>query len=360
MDTREYLEGLLYQPAEVDKWLAGEAFPFSKYDPELGYLHRTRRRHDGIDDSTSVYTYDAIDARRTIRYAELPCRINSYGNSFTNCEQVSDGETWQEVLAAHLCEPVRNFGIGGYSVYQTYLRMKREEARAPAECILFGVYEDDHFRSFTSWQSVYTGKNTQHIAPTLPHIGVDLNDARIREYPNACPTPESLYNLCDPDWVYDMFKDDFDLRTRLEYLEHVKEFPGDSLLDFGERTEYTRAALFGSMRIIDKVAEFAEKRKTKLLIVLSYGTRAITKAFRDGRRFDQEFVDYLQNLGLPYIDLLEAHKADFAKFSVGLEDYLSTYFIGHYNPLGNFFTAFATKDKLADMLDPRPISYQDP
>ena len=360
MDTREYLEGLLYQPAEVDKWLAGEAFPFSKYDPELGFLHRTRRRHDGIDDSTPVYTYDAIDARRTIRYAELPCRINTYGDSFTNCDQVSDGETWQEVLAAHFCEPVRNFGVGGYSVYQTYLRMKREEARAPSECIVFGIFEDDHFRSFTSWQSVFAGKNTQHIAPTLPHIDVDLKTRGFVERENSCPTPESLYNLCDLDWVYDTFKDDFDLRVRLEYLEHLKEYPGDSLLDFGERTEYTKAALFGSMRIVDKVAEFAKSRNTKLLIVLSYASRAITKAFKDGRRFDQEFVDYLQDLGVPYIDLLEAHKADFAKFSVGLEDYLSSYFIGHYNPLGNFFTAFTIKDKLANMLEPRPISYQDP
>ena len=263
-------------------------------------------------------------------------------------------------MAAHFCEPVRNFGVGGYSVYQTYLRMKREEARAPSECIVFGIFEDDHFRSFTSWQSVFAGKNTQHIAPTLPHIDVDLKTRGFVERENSCPTPESLYNLCDLDWVYDTFKDDFDLRVRLEYLEHLKEYPGDSLLDFGERTEYTKAALFGSMRIVDKVAEFAKSRKTKLLVVLSYGNRAITKAFRDGRRFDQEFVDHLQDLGVPYIDLLEAHKADFAKFSVGLEDYLSSYFIGHYNPLGNFFTAFATKDKLADMLEPRPISYQDP
>ena len=322
MDTREYLEGLLYHPAEIDKWLAGEAFPFSKYDPELGFLHRTRRRHDGVDDSTPVYTYDAIDARRTIRYAELPCRINTYGDSFTNCDQVSDGETWQEVLAAHFCEPVRNFGVGGYSVYQTYLRMKREEARAPSECIVFGIFEDDHFRSFTSWQSVFAGKNTQHIAPTLPHIDVDLKTRGFVERENSCPTPESLYNLCDLDWVYDTFKDDFDLRVRLDYLDHLKENPGDSLLDFGERTEYTKAALFGSMRIVDKVAEFAKSRNTKLLIVLSYASRAITKAFKDGRRFDQEFVDYLQDLGVPYIDLLEAHKADFAKFSVGLEDYL--------------------------------------
>jgi hypothetical protein len=46
------------------------------------------------------------------------CRVHTYGDSFTHCDQVSDGETWQEFLAAHLQEPVKNFGVGGYSVFQ--------------------------------------------------------------------------------------------------------------------------------------------------------------------------------------------------------------------------------------------------
>jgi hypothetical protein len=50
-------------------------------------------------------------------YADKKCRINTYGDSFTQCHQVSDGETWQEYLAAHLGEPVRNFGMGGYGAY---------------------------------------------------------------------------------------------------------------------------------------------------------------------------------------------------------------------------------------------------
>ena len=29
---------------------------------------------------------------------------------------MNDGETWQEYLAAHLREPIRNYGVGGYSV----------------------------------------------------------------------------------------------------------------------------------------------------------------------------------------------------------------------------------------------------
>ena len=34
------------------------------------------------------------------------------------------------------------------------------------------------------------------------------------------------------------------------------------------------------------------------------------------------------------------------------------YFIGHYNPLGNHMCAFAIKDKLVEMLEPKPIPYR--
>ena len=82
MDTREYLEGLLYHPAEIDKWLAGEEFPFSKYDPELGFLHRTRRRHDGIDDSTpstpmTQMTPGALSGTRNFPAGSIPTAIAS-------------------------------------------------------------------------------------------------------------------------------------------------------------------------------------------------------------------------------------------------------------------------------------------
>ena len=52
------------------------------------------------------------------------------------------------------------------------------------------------------------------------------------------------------------------------------------------------------------------------------------------------------------------HAADFAKFRVGIDEYLARYFIGHYNPLGNFFCAFAMKDALIKMLAPAPPAYR--
>ena len=51
-DKREYLSGLTYTRQEIDEWFAGSAYPFSKYDSELGYLYCSGRRRDGVDGST--------------------------------------------------------------------------------------------------------------------------------------------------------------------------------------------------------------------------------------------------------------------------------------------------------------------
>ena len=123
-EIREFLKGLLYTRQEVDDYFADRAFPFSKHSPEFGWLLRDSFFRDGMNNSISVYHFVQPDGERKMsNYGNQPCRINTYGNSFTQCHQVSDHETWQEVLAAHLQEPVKNFGIGGWSVYQAYLRM---------------------------------------------------------------------------------------------------------------------------------------------------------------------------------------------------------------------------------------------
>ncbi len=200
---------------DVDQWLKQQAFPFCKYDAELGYLHIDRDFPEGLDGAVCRYRYDKLDARRMFAHAGEPCRINTYGDSFTSCEQVSDGETWQESLAAHLGEPVRNYGIGGYSVYQAYLRMLREEKRAPARYIVFNIFDDDHVRNLHGWQRFKFGVNRKSPSPTVPHVTVDLDKGKITERPNPCPTAQSVYDLCDLERVYALFRDDFYLHNRL-------------------------------------------------------------------------------------------------------------------------------------------------
>src|SRR5262249_8240384 len=152
---------LLYSRAELTDWLAGKAFPFSKYDAEVGYVQGAGDFRDGVDGSVCTYRYDRLGARRMTAHADKPCPINTYGNSLTHCDEVSDGETWQEVLAAHLGEPMRNYGVSGYSVYQAYLRMKREEKRSPARYVIFNIYDDDHYRNLTGWKRIRFGLTPQ-------------------------------------------------------------------------------------------------------------------------------------------------------------------------------------------------------
>ena len=354
--VREFLKPLLLTRADVDDWLAGKEFPFCKYDPELGYLHIDRDFKEGVGGAICQYRYDRLDARRMKAHADKPCRINTYGNSFTSCEQVSDGETWQEVLAAHLCEPVRNYGIGGYSVYQAYLRMRREEQRAPARYIVLNIFDDDHYRNLHGWQRFKFGVNRKSPNPTVPHVRVNPDKKEFREVANPCPTRESIYELCDLDAVCRKFKDDVYLQNRLARAAGQQGRKRAPASDFDDR-ELTRHALFASMEIVKKVREFAAGQQRTVLYVLSYNPQTVRRFLKDGERFDREFVDFIQRERLPYVDLLQAHAADYAKFRGSIDEYVARYFIGHYNPLGNFFCAFAMKDKLVSMLNPKPPAY---
>ena len=380
IDAKQYLAEILYTRKEVDDWFAGKAFPFSKYHSEFGWLLNNDSFKDGIDNSISTYTYIGEDGERMMsNYKEKTCRINTYGNSFTQCHQVSDHETWQEVLAAHLQEPVRNFGVGGWSVYQAFLRMLKEESRKPAEYIIFNIYDDDHKRNLDSWRNIRVRKHPQHIEATLPYVKVDMTDDRIIPCQNPCPTPESYYNLCDLERTYQLFKDDFVLKIMLAHQNSENRNPDQNYSELmtlvkthGIKTAidesktialeaekiHQEAAIFSSKKIVEHIESFVNENNKKILFVLSYSAKSIARYIKEGIRLDQEFVDFLKQKNLPLIDLMEAHKTDYLQHRLEMKDYIDKYYIGHYTPLGNLFCAFAIKDKLVDMLNPKPFPYR--
>ena len=379
--AKEYLETILYTRKEVGDWISGRVLPYAKtYDNLLGWVHADSLIRDGIDGSIVTYTHPG--PRRMIMYADKTCRINTYGNSFTHCDQVSDGETWQEILAAHLCEPIRNFGITGFSVYQAYLRMKKEETRTPAEYIIFNIYEDDHNRNLDSWTNIRGGDIRETRSGlrnyTQPHVRVNPSTGEFLEFRNPCPTRQSVFNLSDPNWLHETFKDDFVLKlvlARLDIRNNTPEKSYAKITDLAQQhgmeaqidsietlrqtvnTLHIGAGLFATMQIVENIEEYAAAHGKKVLYVLSYGMRTVADSVRGQDRFDREFIEFLERRQLPYVDLLEAHLGDFATFNMGIEEYLDRYWVSHYNPRGNFFTAFSAKDRLVDMLQPKPVPY---
>ena len=135
------------------------------------------------------------------------------------------------------------------------------------------------------------------------------------ERKNACPTPESVYNLCDPDWVCNEFRDEFMLEMRMSYIDQDGG-SGDSLARFAiAHPPLREAGLWASMRIVEKAEEFAAANGKQLLWILSYNVTTVAETLRQGTRFDREFIDFMKQNGLCHVDLLEAHQAEFRRAS---------------------------------------------
>ena len=134
----EFIKAHVASREEIDVFL--HEMSWAQFDPVVGYILGNYVPRDGIDGSSTISTVQPNGARTSFMYKGKPCRINTYGNSFTQCHQVSDGETWHEYLAAHLGEPIRNFGMGGFGF--CFLRL-----------ILFGLYADN-LAWFNSWEEI--------------------------------------------------------------------------------------------------------------------------------------------------------------------------------------------------------------
>lgn len=382
--VRDFLEQLTYRREEVETLFDRSKPNITKFDPELGWLFINYVIKEGMDGSLTILNIESTGERKRVNYADRPCRLNTYGDSFTQCNQVSDGETWQEKLAAHFGEPIRNFGVGGFGVYQAYRRMLREEATpSAADYIILNICgDDDHLRSIDAWQWLRLGerlRNTTYgryrFAVPWAYVRLNLDTGEIVEKANPFPTPESLYKLTDKDYVVQTFENDLVVQLLIAEragsgvnLKHLKELadalevvPDFSSPEATSRTAYSLHkgyALRVSMRVVEKAQGFAREKKKKLMILLSYGGDTVIRACEGFPRADQEFVDSLKDQGIRFVDGLEKHRADFLAFHVPPRRYVDRYYIGHYNPLGNHFFAFAIKDAVVDWLEPKPFAYR--
>jgi len=379
--VKKYLLSLMPSREQVENFVRGRQGPerLSRnqgwlFDGELGWVLCDSVRPRSADGSRGFYRYETDGARKVVNFADKPCRIHTYGNSFTHCDQVSDGETWQEYLAAHLQEPIRNYGVGGYGVYQAYRRMLKVEKTTPAGYIILNIWDDDHFRNLDSWRAIRFGHRTP-CGFTLPYLRVNVQRDRCEQVENLCRELEDIYRLCDEDFLWRTFAEDPVLWVGLCTRGGVK--PTHKLLmsiseRFGISDEkimalrpaeairkiHTEAALYATRNIVTWTEQFVEKAGKKLMLILSFGRGNIARELQGQPRFDQSFVDWLKDKRYPVIDMRDCFGAEYAQFRPDVNTYLKRYYIGHHNPAGNFFTAWALKDHLVEWLDPRPAPYR--
>jgi hypothetical protein len=387
--VKAFLEHHTLTRAVVDRYLDPDGNNWACFDSELGYLLRSNLSRDGLGWCYTTSTYAPGGARKMIHYADRPCRINTYGDSFVQCDQVSDGETWQEVLAAHLGEPIRNFGIGSYGVYQSYRRMLREEDKTPADYVILNAYDEDHQRNVYQWRGIHM---SPHFWPSVRDateseetfgfhanpwcfLRMNLDSGNFDEIENSHPTPESLYELCDAAYVYETFKDNIEIQafmaaqgaedvdwSRLQALADVLEFSIQT--DTPDARARTAAALLleygqrATIHTFNLARVFLQSMGKKLMIHLPYSMTQLREVFGGAARNDECVIDYLKANRIVFVDCMEQHLEDYKSFSCDVEDYLKRYYVGHYSPAGNHFCAYQMKDTVVDWLEPKPPAYR--
>ena len=272
----------------------------------------------------------------------------------------------------------------GHATYRTIRQI--EETPLSAEYIIFNIWDDDHLRSLDASRWIRTDPNEykfgqqERVGEDLhgtpwDHLRVDLKVGKFVAKPTLTPTPESLRALCEPGHFFKTFQDDpiiklwvleqggrvyqdDDLHALAEFfgvdvdLKSPRRAPIDAKL---LRTTY---GLRSTEYVLDQLRPWIDSRGKKLMVLLSYSTRTVPLAIQGRARFDQTLLDYLERKNIAYIDTLQKHVEDYAAFRLSPQEYLDRYYIGHYNPQGNHFFAFAIKDEVATWLDPKPLAYR--
>jgi hypothetical protein len=385
MTYAAYIRNAAASEEEIDVFLNQPSW--AQFDPDVGYILGNYAPRDGVDGSRTISTVRSDGTRNSFIYTDRPCRINTYGNSFTQCHQASDAETWQEYLAGHLGEPIRNYGMGGFGVYQAYRRMLREEkTENAAEYLILYIWGDDHIRTLLRCRYALTSgwrreQNKKEGVGIMFHgnfwcnIEMNMETGLLEEHESRIRTPEKLYLMTDPEWMYGNLIDDLALQMYLYKLgritgidtEKMKKLAGfletgfdpeagDLPAEVGKLLD--KYAYAATRYILQKSMAFARAHDKKLMILLFDPYGAMRQLLNGQPRTDQEIVDFLEEKGFNYFDMNLVHLEDYQDFNLSIEDYYDRYFIGHYNPRGNHFFAYSLKPRLVEWLDPKPFTYQ--
>ena len=382
INYKQFLAEAAVPRETIDRFLDESEPTWAQFDPEVGYTLGRFLPHDGLHDSWTISTSLDNGQRTPWLYADQLCRLNTYGDSFTQCHQVSDGETWQEYLAAHLGEPVRNFGMGGFGVNQAYRRMRRvETSDLGAEYVILYIWGDDHCRSVMRSRHAATHRVWDDQNGRLFHgnfwanIEIDLTTGQFTERPNLCPTPDALLQMCDPDFMVESLHDDlmvmlyamerFDVEGDMPLLNqlahHLSEAPIDTSDPQTTLEGVTRLKLaygFAASRyLVDQAQQFLDGLGKQLLVCLLCPT-ATNQVLNGQPRYDQAFADHLREADFRVFDMNEIHGEDFGDFNLSVDDYRRRYWIGHYSPAGNHFFAYYLKNTVVDWLEPKPRTYR--
>lgn len=136
----------------------------NSFDQELGWVRKPnskgveRGKYGDIE-----YHIDSDGSR--VNATEGEVSIATFGDSYTFCRQVEDGQTWQIFLSEYINKKVLNYGVGNYGVDQALLYYQRQKLPEATKIVILGFVPETICRIQSYWKHYLEFGNTFAFKP---------------------------------------------------------------------------------------------------------------------------------------------------------------------------------------------------
>jgi len=328
----------------------------AEFNPSLGW--DTRPNASFYIPYPAIATYNSDGIRSLINYSLIKApdivRIAACGDSFTHGHDVSDTEAWTYLLEKNIENvEVLNFGVGFYSLGQSYLKYSEKVKKYKPDIVFIGYYDTNLERDVNRFRYYYAPRDT--FIPTAPRF--EIIDDKLALVPNPIQEKADYRKIIEGNAAFlaylgnkDFFYDRFyfpGLLDKSSILSLTKRAVKTAFRRLNETSIYRKntynpdseaykvvTALF-SQFYADVIADGA-----KPLIIIFPSRQSLELYRMQGVKMTQPLIEYLTKNGLAYFDLLE----DFEQLAPNRS--MDELFHGHYTPLGNQIVALVIKSRL--------------
>jgi len=315
---------------------------YIRHDPLLGWSLKPNGSRG------ELYRANSDGIRAAQEYKLTPStkllRIASFGDSFTHGDDVSNQNTWQELLSETRTNlEVLNFGVSGFGLDQSYLRYQRDGVRYQPHMVLIGFMSENIRRHLNVFRPFYYSKTGLPMSKprfVLRNGQIILQSNLLKQasdYELLIQKPEiTLTNLGKHDWYFHQKPKkgpvDFLPSVRVmriaayEIRKRMSPVLSDGTNTYNEHSEAFQLTL----RIFDEFHDSVVNQGALPIVVLFPNRRDLSRYRETGRSVFAPMVEYFREAEYRYIDLHDAFEMYASE--VPLDDLFGG---RHYSPAGN-------------------------
>lgn len=316
----------------------------------------TIKPNTSVSDGLYISNSKRIRAKHEYPISPPPnkVRIATFGDSYTFGMEVSNEQTWQEQLVKRDNRfEIINFGIGGHSLDQGYLRYLDEGSAYSPDIVMVGFMSENINRVVSVYRPYYVEQTGLPL--TKPRFILEDGELKLiknphqklEDYKELLANPKSvLPTLGEHDFFYHTryAENPMDSLAFVRFFKIVLyDLLSNKIYDRQENYNEDSEAYRLMLKLFEVFHTLAIKRGSLPIIVIYPEFRDVFAVKERRPKKYQALLSWLQTKDYMYVDLMDAFELFNKSNPMGG---FFTERLGHYSPSGNEFVANQALDFL--------------